>query len=274
MNQGIWKVLRHDEQSELFWYWLPGWSFQPEVFKSLSKQLPGTHLGLDHLALFKAIRTDGSSAPTFADAVTAILKQTRHSGHWIGWSLGGALAQACCSQLQQQPQGAIDLTPLILTTMATGNSFLQYNVGEHGMAADVFFAFCRSLDKMPAKTLKRFVALCCQGVENQRELATHILKFQFSGEDEHLNMLSNSLQWLTQYQLNKHFPLTDGFDSTAIYAANDAMSAGGLQARQLLTLGHSHALPQEQQALDALQQLLANKLQPAGTVETAGPLND
>ena len=273
MTPGIWNILKQDPESDLFWYWLPGWSFTPAVYAELAKQLPGTHLGLDYPTLYNGLYNPmkaDETAPQFSDAVHKIISQTARPGHWVGWSLGGALARAVCSRLQtqsaspsqnQSPSQASKVQPLSLTTMATGNTFLQYNVDEPGMAADVFFNFCRSFDKMPAKTLKRFLALCCQGAtangENiQRELATGLLRYQIAGDADREAMLSTSLQWLTQYKLNSQYPLAEGFRSTAIYASDDALKPGGLKATNVMTAGHSHALIAEADAKQVILQQL------------------
>ncbi|WP_221794549.1 thioesterase domain-containing protein [Oceanobacter mangrovi] len=246
------------------YYWLPGWSFSADIFAAISQQLPGQHYGLDYRALWAALQEKSATAD-FAAAVELISSSPGHTdqqqtaqsrpAHWIGWSLGGALAQACCSQLANKPQAAQSLTVL-----ATGNRFLQQQAGDSGMASDTFEAFCAGFDKLPAKTLKRFLMLCCQGADNAKNLASELAQFQLplqnSDESSNQTLLATTLQWLTQYDLNQQYPLQNLTDSAVWYASSDALTPGDLQAKQLANHGQSHAAVLEADLQDALIQRL------------------
>merc|ERR1711879_65934 len=96
--------------SDTLWYWLPGWSFTANIFESLYRQIPGRHMGLDYQALYHALNQQG-----FESAVTALRHQSSRHAHWVGWSLGGAIATATSSTLNARST----------TVFGTGSQFCQ-----------------------------------------------------------------------------------------------------------------------------------------------------
>lgn len=217
------------------WYWLPGWSFKAEVFEPLYSCLPGQHYGLSFSALFQTLshqsnpsghRAETSSEsylaqPDFEKAVSLIIKQAKPGAHWVGWSLGGALAWQAVAK---EPQ----LKALSVTALATGRRFLaQQPDSSIGMQPEVFQAFRQQFEKAPAKTLKRFRMLCAQGSSNPRALASELGTVQLAADQpEQVTELATALHWLENYRLNDLGNVQTA--AAALYATQDALMPGGL----------------------------------------------
>ncbi|MGB1091698.1 MAG: hypothetical protein ACPGYX_06215 [Oceanobacter sp.] len=232
--------------SALCWYWLPGWSFKATVFEPYYSKLPGAHYGLDYQKLFRALKSSSNSTG-FAEAVALIQSQSKPGANWVGWSLGGALLGGAATHQNQGASNTIGgIEPRFSCALATGARFItaesitnessSQGLGSvSGMSQKIFDAFCHGLNQNPAKTLKRFLSLCCQGIENSKEsqksLISKLGQHQISAEESEL--LSSSLEWLTQYQL-----AADAVDF-ACYAQHDALKPAGLEPGS--TLGCSHA---------------------------------
>jgi pimeloyl-ACP methyl ester carboxylesterase len=255
-------------RSEPLWYWLPGWSFTATIFEPLLAALPGRHLGLDYRAFYQCLTQSGQT-PSFNDAVTLLRQTASADALWVGWSLGGALAHATLSHDRLshdiQSQAAADITsriqPRALCTLATGSRFLrQSDTSQQGMDEATFSAFRNGFERFPAKTLKRFLALCCQGAEQPRACIAALSSQQLT--EQHAPLLATSLDWLTQYQLddrqlnNQHADIL----RLAWYGQHDALHPAGLTSSAALSTipscGSSHALLLEQATIPLLQRAL------------------
>ncbi|MDO6682913.1 hypothetical protein Q4551_11490 [Oceanobacter sp. 5_MG-2023] len=243
------------------WYWLPGWGFKATVFEPLLSRLPGVHLGLDYPVFYQQL-TRFNSTPVCSDATHLLQQSATADAIWVGWSLGGALAHAALSQPSaQQTKPAISARALC--TMATGHHFLsQPTAPQQGMDAAAFTGFRNSLERFPAKTLKRFLALCCQGAEQARSNMTTLANAQLDSTQAAL--LATSLDWLTQYQLDdaqldKQQP---GMPRLACYSQQDALRPAGLTSSHglLAEAGQSHALLVEETTIPSLQDALLQLL--------------
>ena len=199
------------------WCWLPGWSFSAEVFRPFWEALPGQHWIADYQ----------NTASSLEQACT-LAAEAPANAIWVGWSLGGAIAA-----LSAEAANAA-----ALVTLATGKRFLAH--AEHGgieysdhsgMPAKDFDAFCNGFEAGPEKTLKRFLSLCAQGADDARGLMKTLKASQLDAEPG----LADSLNWLTQYDLNA--PTLPGVH---FYSQTDALQAQGLNPASYSQSG-SHA---------------------------------
>ena len=179
------------------WCWLPGWSFSAEVFRPFWEALPGQHWMADY-----------QNTASSLEQACALAADAPANAIWVGWSLGGAIAA-----LSAEAANAA-----ALVTLATGKRFLADN-NHSGMPAKDFDAFCSGFQASPEKTLKRFLSLCAQGADDARSLMKTLKASQLDAEPA----LADSLNWLTQYDLNA--PALPGVH---FYSQSDALQAQGL----------------------------------------------
>lgn len=245
------------------WYWVPGWSFQAEIFEPLYSSLPGQHFGLSFSALFQALAhpinqkhksqlSSETSSPTdltppqFEEAVSLIREHAKPGAHWVGWSLGGALAwQTVANEPRLKAQS--------ITALATGQRFLADQPDSPiGMQPEVFQTFCQQFEKSPVKTLKRFLMLCAQGSSNPRELVSTLSQVQLTAEDpKQVAELAATLSWLKDYRLDD-LANVQTTPASAMYAAQDALQPGGLNTDsgvQRLQGSHGFLLEADSQAI-------------------------
>lgn len=157
------------------WVWFPGWGFKAEVFTELAHRLPGQHYWyrwLDNNHFDKAVEEICQDLPT-----NAIL---------VGWSLGGALAEAAA---HCQP------APAALITLATAPKFCRATQWPYGMPTVRFNGFVASFDDNPVKTQTRFLGLCAQGTDTPKG----IMRFLAHQQLEPSSALGKQLRWLDQY---------------------------------------------------------------------------
>lgn len=218
------------------WYWLPGWGFKADIFAHLCQHIPGRHFGLSYSALLPAL-----AEPSFKVASEYLIQHSNPNAHWVGWSLGGALAAAVC-ETQSHAR---------LTTLATGKRFCRYGEANHGMPAETLAVFIQGFERQPAKTLKRFTALCSQGSHNPRELGRTLAAHQYTpDQDMAAEQLLTTLNWLTEFDVTVR-PNT----GLALYGDQDALTPGGLQPQQTLSGSHAFWLePDNQSQILALLQ--------------------
>lgn len=247
MNPSIspWRLLR-SESTGPDWFWLPGWSFTPEVFAPLYDQLPGRHYGAGYPAT--AIRFND-----FADSLASQTPATPQSpAIWIGWSLGGALA---CAALSISASTAQATDAVTLITLATSATFCRLQAEDpFGLDATLLQQFSQNMQRQPEKTRRRFLALCTQGAADARSLSRQLAASQTDDQ----NILLTGLDWLSNY----HLPCR----STAAHiqqqhwlGCQDALNAGGLNP-VYYSPGRCHAFflePEGQAALLTELRILA-----------------
>ncbi|MES9965392.1 MAG: pimeloyl-ACP methyl ester esterase BioH [Candidatus Sedimenticola sp. 20ELBAFRAG] len=93
--------------------------------------------------------------------VEACLEAAPEKAIWIGWSLGGQVAQR-----------AALLAPgrvLKLALVASSPSFVQHDDWPHAMDRKTLGLFAKALVKAPAQTLERFLSLQVRGDEEARQ---------------------------------------------------------------------------------------------------------
>ena len=216
------------QHNQTLWYWVPGWSFKADVFLPLIEHLPGRHMGLCYDSLL-------AQSDSFQDAVQQLIQQSEDHAHWVGWSLGGALAA----------MAAPAKAPLQLHTLATGQTFLQRDTDQSGfgMPAATLDLFEQGLQAQTAKTLKRFLGLCTAGCAGGREEMRQLMRQLGEHQLGNPHTLVQTLDWLRQFQL----PDTLADDSQrgmAFYANADALNPGGLTPAIEMTGSHAFWLEQ------------------------------
>ena len=254
MNQPVspWRLLQAENPGP-DWFWLPGWSFAPEVFAPLYNQLPGQHYGFDYSA----------TATSFRDVAQSLVSQAPASPQrpaiWVGWSLGGALACAALS-VSAAASATQKTGNITLITLATSATFCRLQAeDEFGLDADLMLQFSQNMQQQPEKTRRRFLALCTQGATDARPLSRQLANHQLSDPA----ILLPGLDWLRSYRLN---PASGNRlqvrQEQHWLGSHDALNAGGLNP-VYYSPGHSHAFflePEGQAAL--LTQLQAQYCQP------------
>lgn len=164
----------HSNSSQA-WVWLPNWSFKAEVFAELAHHLPGQHYWYRWY-----------DTTSFEVAVDEICNNLPDNVILVGWSLGGALAEAVAHRVP-------DIAGLI--TFASPPKFCRAKQWPYGMSQVRYESFISSFSNDPNTTLNRFLALNVQGVDKPkviiRLLAHHQLKPSAA--------LQNQLLWFDQY---------------------------------------------------------------------------
>ena len=201
------------------WVWFPGWGFKAEVFTELAHSLPGQHYWYRW-----------SDVKHFDQAVDDICKTLPDNAILVGWSLGGALAEAAA---HRQP------APKALITLATPPKFCRAPQWPYGMPQVRFDGFVNSLKENTHKTQVRFLALNAQGTEKPKG----IIRFLAHQQLEASEALTHQLLWLDQYDftaMNKA-----NCHCLHLFAEHDALVApphSHGQGRFELIAGACHAL--------------------------------
>jgi pimeloyl-ACP methyl ester carboxylesterase len=201
------------------WVWFPGWSFKAEVFNELASQLPGQHYWYRW-----------SECETFDQAVNEVCEHLPENAILVGWSLGGAIAEAV-AHCQPSPAGLI--------TLATPPKFCRAKQWPYGMPQARFDGFVSEFKENANKTQYRFLALNAQGTETPKG----IIRFLAHQQLEPSNALSRQLLWLDQYD----FTAVDKASCVCLhlFSEHDALVApphSHGQGHFELILGACHAL--------------------------------
>ncbi|WP_321527376.1 pimeloyl-ACP methyl ester esterase BioH [Sedimenticola selenatireducens] len=101
------------------------------------------------------------AASTLDDWVTACLAAAPERAVWIGWSLGGQLAQRAALRDPQRISGLVMVT--------ASPRFVVGDGWPHAMALATLTQFARALRRDHHQTLERFLSLQVQGDEAARE---------------------------------------------------------------------------------------------------------
>jgi pimeloyl-[acyl-carrier protein] methyl ester esterase len=201
------------------WGWFPGWGFKAEVFTELASNLPGQHYWYRW-----------SDEEYFNKAVEEVCKTLPKDAILVGWSLGGALAEAIA---HCQP------APAALATLATAPKFCRAQQWPYGMPQARFNDFVASFDDNPKKTQLRFLALCAQGTVTPKG----IIRFLAHQQLEHSAAMGKQLRWLDQYDFTA-MPKADCL-CLHLFAEHDALVApphSHGQGHSELISGACHAL--------------------------------
>lgn len=157
------------------WVWLPNWSFRAEIFAELAHHLPGQHYWYRW-----------HDTTSFDLAVDELCNSIPDNAILVGWSLGGALAEAVAHRLADTAG---------LVTFASPPKFCRAKQWPYGMPQVRYDGFISAFSQDPNKALFRFLSLNVQGIDNPkviiRLLAHHQLKPSAA--------LQNQLLWFDQY---------------------------------------------------------------------------
>jgi len=201
------------------WVWFPGWGFKAEVFTELAHTLPGQHYWYRWY-----------DCEHFDQAVEEICQSLPENAILVGWSLGGALAEAVA---HQHP------APAALITLATPPKFCRAKQWPYGMPQFRFNGFVSALEENTQKTQTRFLALNVQGTEKPKAIIRYLAHQQLEATDA----LRQQLLWLDQYD----FTAMDKANCLCLhlFAEHDALVApphSHGQGRYELISGACHAL--------------------------------
>lgn len=201
------------------WVWFPGWGFKAEVFEELASKLPGQHYWYRW-----------SDDDSFDNAVDEVCKHLPKEAILVGWSLGGALAEAVAHRIP---------SPNALITLATPPKFCRSKQWPYGMPQVRFDSFVSALKDNVRKTQFQFLALNAQGTEKPKE----VIRFLAQQQLEPSVALSRQLLWLDQYDFTsmEKAPCI----CLHLFAEHDALVApphSHGQGQFELVLGACHAL--------------------------------
>lgn len=157
------------------WIWFPGWGFKAEIFNELAHRLPGQHYWYRW-----------SDCSNFNQAVDDICTTLPDNAILVGWSLGGAIAEAVAHRLP---------APAALITLATAPKFCRSEQWPYGMPQLRFDSFVASFKDNAHKTLMRFLALAAQGIDKPKAIIRYLDHQQL----EPSAALLTQLLWLDQY---------------------------------------------------------------------------
>lgn len=129
--------------------WEPLLSSLQETYRVTRIELPGHGESPERAAGLQA----------WAQACLAVAPER---AFWLGWSLGGLVAQQVALAAPQRVSG--------LGLVTATPSFVQREGWQHAMPATVFQQFAAALMQDPQGTLKRFLSLQVKGAEDARAL--------------------------------------------------------------------------------------------------------
>lgn len=140
---------------------LHGWGMNAAVWSPVVAGLSQTcRVTLIELPGHGASRYDAAQS-TLDDWVTACLAVAPEQATWIGWSLGGQLAQRAALREPKRVSGLVMVTAS--PRFVTGDGW------PHAMSPATLNQFARALRRDHHQTLERFLSLQVQGDEAARE---------------------------------------------------------------------------------------------------------
>ena len=144
---------------------LHGWGLHGGVFAPLCQQL-GAHFTLYNVDLPGHGRSSHLPVPASLDAwATAVLEEVP-AGLWLGWSLGGLVAQRAAQLAPAQVRG--------LVSIASSPCFVRHAGWPHGIEPTVLVGFTRHLQQHYAQTVDRFLALDLMTLPGGQQAATDL----------------------------------------------------------------------------------------------------
>ncbi|MFM2486101.1 pimeloyl-ACP methyl ester esterase BioH [Celerinatantimonas yamalensis] len=211
MNSGVWSQLSDllSKNYQVYWLDLPGYGFSQPCSSLDWRQT------VDLLA---------NSLPR---------------GIWLGWSLGGLLAQQVAISYPQKV--------MRLVTVASSARFVE-QPNWPGMKAQVLELFARSLVHDYQKTLERFLAIQTLGSPQAKADIQTIKKQLEQRPLPDLSVLQQGLQWLAQIDLREQVQMIQapwlqlyGHLDSLVPRQSQLMHAQLTQAQQHVFAKASHA---------------------------------
>ena len=151
---------RHGQGEDLVL--LHGWGMNAAVWSPLLERLAA-----DFRVHLLELPGHGESSYPFKTAsldswVDMVLEQVPQKAIWMGWSLGGQLAQRAAVITPER------ISKLVL--VASSPKFIQAEDWRHAMAGNVLEQFASNLLKNHAVTLERFLSLQVKGDDEARQV--------------------------------------------------------------------------------------------------------
>jgi len=227
------KYLRANQPSPVDLVLLHGWAGNSDCWRPLL----GALRGWANVTLI-----DWRPVASVHEVVDQVLALAPSRAVYVGWSLGGQLAAALATQAPQRVSG--------LVTVASNPRFSAEGSWP-GVAPAELASFQHGLARNPARTLRRFITLQCQGHAEERALARQLAA---QGADWSTPALAAGLQWLAELDMRSVLPALS-CPQQHLLAAADALVPEGLgeSLRELLAgtaaasvetlTGTCHALP-------------------------------
>lgn len=149
-------------------FFVPGWSMPKEVFHEVATQL-SEHFYVV-LANLPGVSVDPNwhkrnrFGPNYdIDALAEqLIRAAPKPCWWIGWSLGGMVANYIAARRSSCVNGVI--------SVASAPRFVASSETSIGMAPDAFKAFFDLVRQTPEKGFRRFLSLQTQGAANPKDL--------------------------------------------------------------------------------------------------------
>jgi len=135
--------------------------------------------------------TVGSSLGALTQAVAAVVPKT--PAIWLGWSLGGLIAQRLAIECPKR------VTKLIL--VGSSPCFVRRSNWPHAMELAVLRQFADSLNRDYRATMKRFLALEVHGSDHANEQLRVLRELVFQHGEPDCNALRDGLQVLQEADL-------------------------------------------------------------------------
>ena len=140
---------------------LHGWGMHSGVWGEFAQSM-AQHHRITQIDLPGHGRSSTFSRPyTLANITQAVLNCTPPRAHWLGWSLGGLIAQHAAYHSPERVA--------TLTLLASSPQFLRSADWRHAMDAEVLAQFAAELQRDYRSTLLRFLALEVQGSAAARD---------------------------------------------------------------------------------------------------------
>ncbi len=137
---------------------LHGWGMNRDIWRGVADRLSNCRLHMVDMPGYGGSK--GVKAQTIAEVATLVAGAVPENSIWMGWSLGGFVAQ------QALLQGEV-ISKLILVDSSA--SFLVRKQWPHAMSPKVLDGFSQQLADDYHATLRRFMALQARGSEKLKE---------------------------------------------------------------------------------------------------------
>ncbi len=173
-----------------------GWAMHGGIFASLCELL-APHFRLHVVDLPGHGCSRDESRFDLADAASRIAQQTPRA-IWLGWSLGGLVAQQAALTMPGQVRG--------LVAVASSPRFVSADDWPCGVALTVFEQFARDLHEDARATIERFLALETLGSAHANALLRELGRSVFARGMPQATALADGLRTLENGDLRHALP--------------------------------------------------------------------
>ncbi|MDH5547348.1 MAG: pimeloyl-ACP methyl ester esterase BioH [Gammaproteobacteria bacterium] len=176
-----------------------GWGLNASVWQPLVQRLA------DHFELHMLDLPGHGRSPlegndfSLASLAEAVLPHLPQRAHWLGWSMGGLLAQYVAVEHAQR------LDKLVL--VATNAQYVRDDHWPTAMQAEVLGQFAQGLAKDYKATLKRFLAIQALGSDDARQISRELGRHMEAHGYPDLHALEGGLALLNNTRLVDQLPM-------------------------------------------------------------------